>query len=106
MKKFRVHDRVLFKRWDAYNNREDRGLGYIEKFGELGVIYYIVKFDREVNGKVSETFYDTDLQLFDDKDKRNCPKCYERMEFKLLSLEINGEQKIYQCPYCKNIESI
>jgi DNA-directed RNA polymerase subunit M/transcription elongation factor TFIIS len=109
-KPFKIGDRVFFKRWDGYSNREDRGLGHIEKAGKLGVNYYIIKFDKEVNHKDHDTFYERDFVLFNDKDKRNCPKCYERMEskFSLHDGDDDGcyETKIYQCPFCKNIESV
>lgn len=94
--KFNIGDRVFFKRYDGYNSREDRGLGKVIKAGHLGVDYYGVEFDKEVNYKTHETFYDSDLRLFNDADEGNCPKCYERMEEK--------SRDLYQCFYCKNIE--
>jgi hypothetical protein len=109
-KDFNVGDRVFFKRWDGYNDREDRGLGHIETMGFSGVPWYVIKFDKQINGKNHDTFYQNDFVLFDDKDKKNCPKCYECMEskFSLHDGDDDGcyETKIYQCPFCKNIESV
>jgi hypothetical protein len=101
--KFKVKDRVLFRRFDSRNNREDRGLGIIKEIGHIGTDYYIVQFDKPLHGYLnSDSFFDTHLALYKEGDEANCPECYEQME-KIWACK---KRLLYQCNLCKRVKMI
>jgi predicted nucleic-acid-binding Zn-ribbon protein len=43
------------------------------------------------------------IELEANKDKRDCPKCGTRMEYKY---DVTPIKQVFQCPKCKNIELV